>query len=148
MSRKKYVSDQDLLAFSEWKKPKTRASKTIPVEGAGQSLQKKNYTISGICAITTEQVAAQAFLDERHDRPEFVHPRDNNGYTLRKIRRHNVVIAVPTDGEYGIYAATRVATDMLHSFPNIRTGLMVGINGFAPNSKHDILLGDVVVSIP
>ncbi|KAL5083750.1 hypothetical protein Trisim1_000954 [Trichoderma cf. simile WF8] len=37
---------------------------------------------------------------------------------------------------------------MLHSFPNIRIGLMVGIGGGAPSSKHDIRLGDVVVSAP
>jgi hypothetical protein len=35
---------------------------------------------------------------------------------------------------------------MLHSFPNIRIGLMVGIGGGAPSQKHDIRLGDVVVS--
>ncbi|KAL4909256.1 hypothetical protein BDW74DRAFT_174458 [Aspergillus multicolor] len=36
----------------------------------------------------------------------------------------------------------------MHSFPNIRIGLMVGIGGGAPSPKHDIRLGDVVVSIP
>ncbi|KAI5245963.1 hypothetical protein E4T42_06564 [Aureobasidium subglaciale] len=36
---------------------------------------------------------------------------------------------------------------MLNSFPNIRVGLMVGIGGGAP-TKHDIRLGDVVVSSP
>jgi nucleoside phosphorylase len=35
---------------------------------------------------------------------------------------------------------------MLHSFPNVRFGLMVGIGGGAPNAKHDIRLGDVIVS--
>jgi hypothetical protein len=35
---------------------------------------------------------------------------------------------------------------MLHSFPNVRIGLIVGIGGGAPSSKHDIQLGDVVVS--
>ncbi|KAK1838827.1 ankryin repeat protein [Colletotrichum chrysophilum] len=37
---------------------------------------------------------------------------------------------------------------MLHSFPNMRIGLMVGIGGGAPSQKHDIRLGDVVVSTP
>lgn len=37
---------------------------------------------------------------------------------------------------------------MLHSFPNIRIGLMVGIGGGAPSKKHDIRLGDIVVSDP
>jgi nucleoside phosphorylase len=37
---------------------------------------------------------------------------------------------------------------MVHSFPNIRIGLMVGIAGGAPSRKRDIRLGDVVVSSP
>lgn len=36
---------------------------------------------------------------------------------------------------------------MLHSFPNVRTGLIVGIGG-APSLRHDIRLGDIVVSAP
>ncbi|KAM5342906.1 hypothetical protein ACJ41O_013872 [Fusarium nematophilum] len=34
----------------------------------------------------------------------------------------------------------------MRSFPNIRIGLMVGIGGGAPSAKHDIRLGDIVVS--
>jgi nucleoside phosphorylase len=37
---------------------------------------------------------------------------------------------------------------MLHSFPNVRIGLMVGIGGGAPSQKHDIRLGDIAVSAP
>ncbi|OAQ62527.1 g-protein beta wd-40 repeats containing [Purpureocillium lilacinum] len=105
-----------------------------------------NYTVGWICAITTEYVAAQAFLDERHDGPEYVSTHDNNHYTLGKVGKHNVVIAVLPDGEYGISSAAGVAKDMLHSFPNVRIGLMVGIGGGAPSRKHDIRLGDIVVS--
>jgi nucleoside phosphorylase len=112
------------------------------------SNQNNNYTVGWICAITTELVAAQAFLDERHEGPEYVSPNDDNIYTLGKIGKHNVVIAVLPDGEYGIASAASVARDMLHSFPNIRLGLMVGIGGGAPSNKHDIRLGDVVVSDP
>lgn len=106
----------------------------------------KDYTVGWICAISTEYVAAQAFLDKKHERPENLSPNDNNDYTVGEIARHNVVIAVLPDGEYGISSAASVATDMLHSFPNIRIGLMVGIGGGAPSEKHDIRLGDVVVS--
>lgn len=106
----------------------------------------KEYTVGWICAITTEYVAAQAFLDEEHEGPAVVSPTDNNTYTLGKVGKHNVVIAVLPDGEYGISAATLVARDMLNSFPNVRIGLMVGIGGGAPSSKNDIRLGDVVVS--
>jgi nucleoside phosphorylase len=106
----------------------------------------ETYIVGWICAITTERVAAEALLDEEHDPPEYISPHDNNDYTLGKIGKHNVVIAVLPDGEYGIASAASVARDMLHSFPNIRIGLMVGIGGGAPSIKHDIRLGDIVVS--
>ncbi|KAH0535997.1 hypothetical protein FGG08_007114, partial [Glutinoglossum americanum] len=108
----------------------------------------KDYTVGWICAITTEYVAASEFLDEEHERPEYVAQNDNNDYTLGRVGKHNVVIAVLPDGEYGTASAASVARDMLHSFPNIRIGLMVGIGGGAPSRKHDIRLGDIVVSSP
>ncbi|WYZ44012.1 hypothetical protein EsH8_VII_000448 [Colletotrichum jinshuiense] len=108
----------------------------------------KNYTVGWICAIKTEFVAAQVLLDEKHDPPEYIAERDNNSYALGRIHKHNVAIAVLPDGEYGLSQATAVARDMLHTFPNIRIGLMVGIGGGAPTSKNDIRLGDVVVSAP
>ncbi|KAH7080197.1 hypothetical protein BKA63DRAFT_541158 [Paraphoma chrysanthemicola] len=108
----------------------------------------ENYTVGWICALSTEYVAAQAFLDTTHESPEFVAVHDNNNYTLGRSGKHNIVIAVLPDGEYGISSATSVARDMLHSFPNVRIGLMVGIAGGVPSRKHDIRLGDVVVSSP
>lgn len=113
-----------------------------------RSLAHADYTVGWICALSVEYVAAQVFLDEKYQSPEHVHPNDDNDYTLGKIGRHNVVIAVLPKGEYGISSATGIARDMLHSFPNIRIGLMVGIGGGAPSQKHDIRLGDVVVSAP
>jgi nucleoside phosphorylase len=106
----------------------------------------KDYTVGWICAVHTEYVAAQAFLDKEHGRPKERSPNDDNDYTLGEIGGHNVTIADLPDGEYGISSATSVARDMLHSFPNIRIGLMVGIGSGAPSQKHDIRLGDVVVS--
>ncbi|CAH0046062.1 unnamed protein product [Clonostachys solani] len=110
--------------------------------------QPADYTIGWICAIRTEYVAARQFLDEEHEGPRTVSSYDNNAYTLGKMREHNVVIAVLPDGQYGISSATGVIKDMIHTFPNIRIGLMVGIGGGAPSTKHDIRLGDVVVSAP
>jgi nucleoside phosphorylase len=110
-------------------------------------LTNNDYTIGWICAITTEYVAAQAFLNKKHEGPEFVSTNDND-YTFGRIGKHNVAIAVLPDGEYGTYSAATVARDMLHSFPNIRIGLMVGVGGGAPSSKRDIRLGDIVVSTP
>jgi nucleoside phosphorylase len=106
----------------------------------------EDYTVGWICAIAVEYVAAQACLDEKHERPSFVSPNDKNSYTLGRFGEHNVVIAVLPDGEYGTTSAACVAEGLLHSFPNVRIGLLVGIGGGAPSSKNDIRLGDVVVS--
>jgi hypothetical protein len=112
------------------------------------SVQNDDYAVGWICALDTELIAAKEFLDEEHEEPEYVSQRDNNSYTLGRIGKHKVVIAVLPHGEYGIASAANVAKDMLHSFPNIRLGLMVGIGGGAPSKEHDVRLGDVVVSVP
>jgi hypothetical protein len=48
-------------------------------------LSPEEYTVGWICAISTEYVAAQAFLDEKHDSPEYVSQNDNNIYTLGRV---------------------------------------------------------------
>ncbi|KAL6901688.1 hypothetical protein GGI43DRAFT_364600 [Trichoderma evansii] len=116
----------------------------------GIHLQKTSdeYTVGWICAICTEYIAAQATLDEEHERPSYVAPADQNEYTFGPIGNHNVVIAVLPNGDYGVESAAIVARDMTHSFANIKVGLMVGIGGGAPSERHDIRLGDIVVSVP
>ncbi|EWC43627.1 hypothetical protein DRE_01514 [Drechslerella stenobrocha 248] len=108
----------------------------------------RTYSVGWICAIEVEYVAAQCFLDEEYEPLEFLPINDCNHYTLGRIGKHNVVIATLPDGEYGISSATAVLKDMLRSFPTIRICLMVGVGGGAPSSKHDIRLGDIVVSAP
>ena len=108
----------------------------------------KDYTVGWICAVRTEFVAAQTFLDEKHDTPISVARNDNNNYARGRMGGHNVAIAVLPAGEYGLSTAASVARDMVHTFPNIRIGLMVGIAGGAPSDEHDIRLGDVVVGVP
>ena len=80
------TGDGELLAYFESKQSKASDSNIVPAEGSA------HYTVGWICAVPTEYVAAQAFLDEKHDRPEYVHPHDYNDYTLGRIGRHNVVI--------------------------------------------------------
>ena len=69
----------------------------------------KDYTIGWICAISMEHIAAQAFLDKKHERPKYVSLNDNNYYTLGNIGKYNVVIAVLPDEEYGISSAAGIA---------------------------------------
>ncbi|KAL2843373.1 hypothetical protein BJY01DRAFT_235679 [Aspergillus pseudoustus] len=128
--------------------PASAATPSAPQQAILPSKKSTEYTIGWICAIVTEYAAAQEFLDEEHEGPDFVSSGDTNHYTLGRIREHNVVIAVLPDGEYGTAAAAMVATNMQNSFPNVRIGLLVGIGGGVPSERHDIRLGDVVVSAP
>jgi nucleoside phosphorylase len=128
--------------------PAIERNQLLPLYHSASMSDPKDYSVGWICALPTEYVAAQASLDEEHEGPEYVAQNDNNDYTLGRVGKHNVVIAVLPDGEYGTSSAASVARDMLHSFPNVRIGLMVGIGGGAPSQKHDIRLGDIVVSAP
>ena len=96
----------------------------------------------------TEYVVACEILDEEYPALPTSYPYDDNIYTFGCIGHHKVVIACLPKGKYGLTSAASVARDMLRSFTSIRFGLMVGIGGGAPSPKHDIRLGDVVVSSP
>ena len=113
--------------------------------------QLGSYTVGWICAIPTEYVVACELLDEEYSAdqvPRIDTQRDSNLYTFGRIYEHNVVIACLPKGRYGITSAALVAERMRASFPALRFGLLVGIAGGAPSKKHDIRLGDVVVSSP
>jgi nucleoside phosphorylase len=148
MLKRGYEHGENLGAASSALKRLRIHHDNAPMSGAnttGKALSNDDYIVGWICAITT-YVAAQAFLDERHGRPKYVCVNDSNDYTLGKIGEHNVVIAILPGN--GIAPAACVARDMLQSFPNVRICLSVGIGGGAPSSKHDIRLGDIVVSTP
>lgn len=148
MPPKRRAHKHDANTSGSAKKVKSLNSEDVLSTAAQKNLSNDDYTVGWISAITTEYVAAQSFLDAEHDRPEYVAPNDSNDYTLGRMGQHNVVIAVLPKGEYGIASAATVAIHMLHSFKNVKIGFMVGIGGGAPNSKHDIRLGDIVVSTP
>lgn len=151
MSKRSFAHEKDQEATSGPEKRRKQDCGNVQTRATDRPERKlthNDYTVGWICAIATEYVAAQAFLDERHDQPEYLPSDDNNDYTLGKVGKHNVVIAVLPDGEYGTSSAASVAKDMLRSFPSIRVGLMVGIGGGAPSPKRDIRLGDIVVSAP
>ncbi|KAF4960407.1 hypothetical protein FGADI_1054 [Fusarium gaditjirri] len=102
------------------------------------------YTVGWVCALSKEQTAATAMLDQRHaDLPK--PPNDPNTYTLGSIGKHNIVIACLPEGEIGTNVAATTATWMISTFPLIKFGLMVGIGGGIPPK---VRLGDVVISTP
>ena len=110
--------------------------------------QPEDFTIVWICALDTEFVTASALLDEEYPDVHTVSRNDENNYKLGRFGQHRVAIAVLPGGEYGLSSAAMVARDMVHTFSNLRFGLMVGIGGGAPTPKHPVRLGDVVVSQP
>ncbi|KAJ6438991.1 Cytoplasmic 60S subunit biogenesis factor REI1 [Purpureocillium lavendulum] len=106
------------------------------------------YTIGWISALDLEYTAAQEFFDDEHEGPSLIDRNDDNNYSLGRIGKHNVAMAVLPTGETGVAAAALAAKSMWHTFRNIRFCLMVGIGGGVPSDRHDIRLGDVVVSAP
>ncbi|KAJ5928365.1 hypothetical protein N7466_007321 [Penicillium verhagenii] len=85
----------------------------------------EDYTVGWICGTSAEYTAGLVFLDEIHDPPQCLPPHDKNDYTLGKIKHHNVVITCCPFGENGTSSAATVAEGLVHSFPNVRIGLLV-----------------------
>ncbi|GAW24762.1 hypothetical protein ANO14919_143550 [Xylariales sp. No.14919] len=111
---------------------------------ASQPRTRNDYRIGWVCALPKEQTAAIAMLDRRHaDLPRL--PNDHNTYTLGSIGNHNVVVACLPKGRIGTVSAAIVATQMIHAFPSIKFGLMIGIGGGIPPK---VRLGDIVVGTP
>ncbi|KAF5231869.1 hypothetical protein FAUST_9005 [Fusarium austroamericanum] len=110
------------------------------------------YAIGWIAALPIERAAATALLHDRHDAPEGFdqHQSDTNSYTWGRIGEHNVVIASLPAGVHGITSAATTASNLIHSLPHIRVGLLVGIGGgiARPDEGQDIRLGDIIVSQP
>jgi nucleoside phosphorylase len=115
-------------------------------EGKMLALKPEQYTVGWICALPTELTAAKAMLDANHAPLESHPAQDNNHYDLGNIGKHNVVITcLPA---YGNVPAAITAMSMQNTFPSLRFGLSVGVGGGIPGEDNDIILGDIVVSLP
>jgi nucleoside phosphorylase len=95
--------------------------------------------------------AAKGMMDEDHGDPQTPPQQaDQNTHILGRIGKFKVVVACLPKDEIGPSSAAAVARDMLHTFPNIRVGLLVGIGAGIPDYEsddiRDIRLGDVVIS--
>ncbi|KAM0547328.1 hypothetical protein ACHAPJ_010464 [Fusarium lateritium] len=106
------------------------------------------YTVGWVCALPLEMAAAKGMLDSVHPNPTQQDPADHNSYILGEVWGHNVVVACLPAGICETTPAATVAKDMLRTFKSIRFRLLVGIGGGAPSIKHDIRLGDIIVSRP
>ncbi|KZL72126.1 pfs domain-containing protein [Colletotrichum incanum] len=106
----------------------------------------EEYTIAIVCAMSFELSAVRYMLDQEHPRLP-TKDGDSNIYVLGELSGHNVVLAC-LPGQQGKGAAATVATNIARTFPGIKWRFLVGIAGGIPSNKHDIRLGDVVVSMP
>ncbi|KAL4877445.1 nucleoside phosphorylase domain-containing protein [Aspergillus karnatakaensis] len=107
---------------------------------------RSDFRIGWICALPVEMAAATAMLDETFP-PLPNRKDDHNKYILGRVGQHTIVITCLPAGIYGTTSATATAFHMRYSFESIDVCFMVGIGGGAPG-KHDIRLGDIVVSEP
>ncbi|KAI1847997.1 hypothetical protein JX266_006110 [Neoarthrinium moseri] len=106
----------------------------------------QDYTVAVVFAIEFEMSALRYMLDQEH--PSLSSKSgDPNDYILGELSGHDIVLAwLP--GTQGNSAAAIVTTNLDRTFPNIQWHFLAGIGGGVPSIKHDIRLGDVVVSMP
>ncbi|KAK2798136.1 hypothetical protein FQN50_008947 [Emmonsiellopsis sp. PD_5] len=112
-----------------------------------QQFSFEDYTVAIVCALYKELLAVRTLFDSVHDTLQCV-SNDPNHYALGQIAVHNVVTTCLPSGEYGTNSAAGVVSHLVRSFPCVQFCLLVGIGGGIPSKKHDIRLGDVVVSHP
>ncbi|TLD31557.1 hypothetical protein PspLS_02205 [Pyricularia sp. CBS 133598] len=105
-----------------------------------------NYTIAYIAESYTKLLAARKFFDEIHGHAQDL-PLKGYACTLGIIRGRKVVVACPAPDSRPAPSAG-IVTNLLHSFPVIRMGLVVGTAGGVPNANHSARLDDVVVWHP
>ncbi|KAL2209797.1 hypothetical protein CC79DRAFT_1318828 [Sarocladium strictum] len=115
--------------------------------GSQATTSVEDYRVAMIFAMGFEMSAFRYMLDEEHEMTFDKEPGDQNQYILGKSGRHNVVLAC-LPGEQGKGAAAMAAKDLGRTFQAVEWRLLVGIGGGVPSPRHDIRLGDVVVSMP
>jgi nucleoside phosphorylase len=109
---------------------------TNPTRSESRRLSHNGYTVA-CCPMGVELAAVEGMLGEIHETSE-------NGHTLGRIGKHNIIVAVMP--AIGNSLTASVAMQLLNDFRSIRFGLLVGIGGGVPEEEDDIQLGDVVVS--
>ncbi|KAH8697408.1 hypothetical protein BGW36DRAFT_378643 [Talaromyces proteolyticus] len=110
-------------------------------------LSRESYDVAILCPLEVELTPVKCLMDEEHARLPPVRG-DSNCYTLGQLSGHNVVVASLPAGYQGKVSAANVANGISKSFPSITLRLLVGIGGGIPSIRHDIRLGDVVISTP
>ncbi|KAK1255027.1 hypothetical protein MKX08_009022 [Trichoderma sp. CBMAI-0020] len=110
-------------------------------QSSHRGLPYDNYKIAIICDSQLALAAIRALFDEIHLDIER-HPGGNNRYALGRLGAHYALATCPRLGNYDY----KLASDIEKSFPNVKSYFAVGVGGGIPSERHDIRLGDVVVS--
>ncbi|KAL7928903.1 nucleoside phosphorylase domain-containing protein [Trichoderma chlorosporum] len=113
---------------------------------ARDKMSYDSYTIAVICAMSFEMSAVRYMLDREHPRLQRK-DGDLNTYILGELFGNNIVLAC-LPGNQGKGSAATVGTNLARTFPAIKLRFLVGIGRGVPSDRHDIRLGDVVVSMP
>lgn len=103
-----------------------------------QAVCDQNYNFLIVCALTVEEVATKAMLDETYE----LRKSNNIRQTFGNIGNINVIVACP---ERRKSSAAAVATELTRVFP-LYLCLMVGIGGGVPSQEPNLRLGDVAVA--
>lgn len=146
--RKRQYDEESSLSIRDGGKKRRGDEYRIPATDDPCETQRsyEEYTVGVVCAMGFEMSAVRYMLDCEH--PRLPTKRgDANLYVLGELSGHNTVIAY-LPGNQGKGAAATVATNMKRTFQSIKWLLLVGIGGGVPSPRHDIRLGDVVVSMP
>ncbi|KAH7146081.1 nucleoside phosphorylase domain-containing protein [Dactylonectria macrodidyma] len=96
----------------------------------------EEYTVIVVCTIELEMSAVRYILDIEH-RSLLIKEGDFNIYILGVLKGHNVVLAC-LPGNQGKGSAAIITIHIARTFPSIKV----------PSNKHNIRLGDVMVSMP
>lgn len=104
------------------------------------------YAVAVVFAMEVELNAFRFMLDEEYPSGPSQPRTDPNRYIFGRVGPHNVVLLRPPERQ-GKAAANSVVTHLSRTFP-IRWYLLVGVGGGVPGPRHDIQLGDVVISMP
>jgi hypothetical protein len=124
------------------------------------SANLEDYTVAWIAALSHERAAGEMMFDQEYEQPKNLvrNANDPNRYSWGRMGKHLVVITSLPAGGYGTMTTAITAQGLRSSLPHIRIGLLIGIrDGISGETRdtdstvtvrHDIRLGDVVVSIP
>ncbi|KAL4911777.1 hypothetical protein BDW62DRAFT_207119 [Aspergillus aurantiobrunneus] len=119
---------------------------------AFSAVDLSQYTVAWICNREIEFKAAVSALDEVH--VDYIgpcapghYPEGWLVYAFGEIQGNNVVIvSAQRYKPNGVIASMDIQQTIRDFFPRVRVSMMVTTGGGVPRDKHDVRLGDVVVS--